>query len=138
MQNTITPTTKTPDIAAALTELILSRDITVEQAVTRHFTDDYRQRTDGVWSDRAEFIDHIEHLRQIVSGGEIAVHEELRDGTRFADRHTVRVVKLDGSRVVMEVYLFGEVAADGRFRRIEETTLMLDGAEADRGLGGAR
>ncbi|MEU9047965.1 nuclear transport factor 2 family protein, partial [Kitasatospora sp. NPDC048343] len=40
--------------------------------------------------------------------------------------------------VRMEVYLFAEFAADGRFRRIEETTLMLEGADADRNLGSAR
>ncbi|MEY9876159.1 hypothetical protein ABH931_005669 [Streptacidiphilus sp. MAP12-33] len=44
----------------------------------------------------------------------------------------------DGSTVRMEVYLFGEFAPDGRFRRIEETTLLLEGADADRNLGSAR
>jgi hypothetical protein len=125
-------------VATALSELILDRDQPVEQVVARYFTDDYRQRTDGVWSDRTEFIAHIEHLRQVVAGGEIDVHEELRDGARYADRHTVRIVKADGDRVHTEVYLFADIAADGRFRRIEETTMMLDGAEADRGLGSAR
>ncbi|MFE4210163.1 nuclear transport factor 2 family protein, partial [Streptomyces goshikiensis] len=28
----------------------------------RHFTSGYRQRTDGEWADRAEFLDHIGHL----------------------------------------------------------------------------
>jgi hypothetical protein len=126
------------DIARALTELVFRRESTVEQVVERFFTDDYRQRTDGVWSDRSEFIEHIEHLRTIVAGGEVEVHEELRDGSRYADRHTVNVVKTDGATVRTEVYVFAEVAQDGRLRRIHETTLMLDGAEADRGLGSAR
>jgi hypothetical protein len=39
--------------------------------------------------------------------------------------------------VRQEVYLFGELADDGRFARIDETTLMLDGDEADRNLGSA-
>ena len=128
----------TAGIATALTELVLDRELTVEQAVSRHFTDDYRQCTDGVWCDRAEFVDHIEHLRTVVAGGEVEVHEELRDGARYADRHTVRLVKTDGGRVRTRVYLFAEVAADGRFHRIDEATVMLDGAEADRGLGAAR
>jgi hypothetical protein len=38
----------------------------------------------------------------------------------------------------MEVYVFAELAPDGRFSRIEETTLMLQGDEADRNLGSAR
>jgi hypothetical protein len=43
-----------------------------------------------------------------------------------------------GSSVRTEVYLFGEFAPDGRFRRVEEITLMLSGMESDRGLGNAR
>lgn len=125
-------------IAQALTELIFRRELTVEQAVRLHFTDDYRQRTDGVWSDRAEFIDHIEHLRGVVASGHIEVHEELREGSAYADRHTVHVVKTDGSAASVEVYLFAQLAEDGRLHRVQETTLMLAGSEADRGLGSAR
>jgi hypothetical protein len=66
------------------------------------------------------------------------VHDELTAGDRYADRHTVTIAKKDGSSVRTEVYLFGEFASDGRFRRIEETTLMLAGAESDRDLGSAR
>ncbi|MFC4331132.1 nuclear transport factor 2 family protein [Streptomyces andamanensis] len=126
------------DIRTALTDLLLTPGLTVEEAAGRHFTPDYRQRTDGDWADRAAFLDHIAHLRTVVDGGRIEVHEELRDGTRYADRHTVHITKKDGSAVAMEVYLFAELAADGRFRRIEETTLMLQGAEDDRTLGSAR
>ncbi|GAA2262974.1 MULTISPECIES: nuclear transport factor 2 family protein [Kitasatospora] len=126
------------DIATALTDLLFNPALDLHQAADRHFAPDYRQRTDGRWDDRAGFLTHIDHLRQVVAGGSITVHEELVDGDRYADRHTVDVTKTDGSTVRMEVYLFGEFAPDGRFRRIEETTLMLAGAEADRNLGSAR
>ncbi|MFD8895150.1 nuclear transport factor 2 family protein [Streptomyces sp. NPDC059566] len=125
-------------ISAALTDLLLNRDLTVEEAADRHFAPEYRQRTDGEWADRAGFIEHISHLRGVVDHGTVEVHEELSDGSNYADRHTVHVTKTDGSTVSMEVYLFGEFAADGRFRRIEETTLMLKGSAADRDLGSAR
>lgn len=125
-------------IKAALTALLLDEDITLEEAADRHFTPDYRQRTDGEWADRAEFLDHIAHLRTLVAGGEIEVHEELYDGSKYADRHTCHITKKDGSTVSMEVYVFADLAPDGRFRRIEETTLMLKGSDADRNLGSAR
>ena len=35
------------------------------------------------------------------------------------------------------VYLFGERSDDCRFIRVEETTLMLEGADHDRNLGSA-
>jgi hypothetical protein len=102
------------------------------------FAPDYRQRTDGRWDERTEFLTHIAHLREAVTTGWIQVHDELAVGDRYADRHIVTVSKTDGSTVPIEVYLFAEFAPDGRFRRIEETTLILDGADADRNLGSAR
>lgn len=38
----------------------------------------------------------------------------------------------------IEVYVFADLAPDGRFQRIEETTLMIKGSDADRNLGSAR
>ncbi|MFF3695708.1 nuclear transport factor 2 family protein [Streptomyces sp. NPDC002221] len=125
-------------IEAALNDLLFNRDITPAEAADQHFAPDYRQRTDSVWADRAEFLDHIEHLRGIVAHGHVDVHEELYDGARYADRHTCHITKTDGTTVAMEVYVFADLTSDGRFRRIEETTLMLQGSEADRDLGSAR
>ncbi|MER8186130.1 nuclear transport factor 2 family protein [Kitasatospora sp. NPDC094015] len=126
------------DIHAALTDLLLTPGLDLEEAVERHFTPDYRQRTDGRWDDRAGFLAHMAHLREVVAEGSVVVHDELTDGDRYADRHTVTVTKTDGSTVRMEVYLFAEFAPDGRFRRVEESTLLIEGAEADRDLGSAR
>ncbi|MEU6221721.1 nuclear transport factor 2 family protein [Streptomyces sp. NPDC047022] len=125
-------------IEAALNDLLFNRDLTLDEAADRHFTPDYRQRTDGEWADRAEFLDHIAHLRGIVADGKVEVHDELYDGTKYADRHTCHITKTDGSTVTMEVYVFADLTPDGRFRRIEETTLMLQGTDADRDLGSAR
>ncbi|MFI9273398.1 nuclear transport factor 2 family protein [Kitasatospora sp. NPDC052896] len=125
-------------IAAAITDLVFNSAITVEEAADLHFTPDYRQRTDGEWADRAGFIEHISHLRTVVAEGFVEVHDELRDGTKYADRHTVHATKKDGSSVRLEVYVFADLAPDGRFSRVEETTLMLQGSEADRDLGSAR
>ena len=130
----MTPTT----IAAALTDLLLSPDMPVETAIDKHFTPDYRQRTDGTWNDRAEFAEHISHLRAVIAGGSLDVLEELADGPAYAERHVIELVKNDGSVARTEVYVFGERAPDGRFSRVEETTLLLAGAEADRNLGSAR
>ncbi|MFF3455110.1 nuclear transport factor 2 family protein [Streptomyces sp. NPDC002730] len=125
-------------IEAALNDLLFNHDITLEEAADRHFTPDYRQRTDGEWADRTEFLDHINHLRGIVAGGKVEVHEELYDSDKYADRHTCHITKTDGTTVTMEVYVFADLAPDGRFNRIEETTLMLKGSDADRNIGSAR
>ncbi|GAA2301809.1 nuclear transport factor 2 family protein [Streptomyces caniferus] len=125
-------------IEPALNDLLFNRDLTLEEAADRHFAPEYRQRTDGKWDDRAAFLEHMTHLRGIVAGGHVQVHEELFDGSRYADRHTAHITKTDGSTVSMEVYVFADLAPDGRFSRIEETTLMLQGADTDRNIGSAR
>ncbi|MEU8523588.1 nuclear transport factor 2 family protein [Streptomyces sp. NBC_01216] len=125
-------------IKAALTDLLFNGDLTPREAADRHFTPEYRQRTDGVWADRTEFLEHIAHLRTLVADGHVEVHEELYDGSRYADRHTAHITKKDGTSVRMEVYVFADLAADGRFSRIEETTLMLQGSSVDRTIGSAR
>jgi hypothetical protein len=123
---------------SALTDLLFRPEVDLAAAADRHFAPDYRQRTDGSWDERDGFVEHIAHLRSIVAGGSVRVLDEFRAGPLYADRHVVEILKRDGSRVEMEAYVFAEFAADGRFRRVEETTLMLSGAEADRGLGSAR
>ncbi|MFG2829016.1 nuclear transport factor 2 family protein [Streptomyces sp. NPDC048434] len=125
-------------IEAALNDLLFNRDITVQEAADRHFTPEYRQRTDGQWADRAGFVEHITHLRTVVAGGHVQVHEELCAGGKYADRHTAHITKTDDSTVRTEVYVFADLAPDGRFSRIEETTLMLQGTDADRNIGSAR
>lgn len=125
-------------IKAALTDLLIDDKLTLEEAVERHFTPEYRQRTDGEWANRAEFVEHMAHVRSLVASAEIEVHEELFDGGKYADRHSCHITKKDGSTVTMEVYVFADIAPDGRFSRIEETTLMLKGSEDDRNIGSAR
>jgi hypothetical protein len=125
-------------IATALHDLLFDPVLNLPEALDRHFSPDYCQRTDGVWSSRAEFGEHIAHLRAITDSGAIQVHDELSSESLYAERHTVELTKIDGSRVRTEVYVFGEFAADGRFRRIEETTLLLSGTEEDRDIGRAR
>jgi len=126
------------DIKAALHDLLNEQLIPLSDALDRHFGTDYRQRTNGVWDDRAGFEAHIAHLRTIIERADIQVFDEVVDKRRYADRHVVDIRKRDGGRVVQEVYLFAELDEDGRFSRVQETTLMLTGSESDRGIGSAR
>ncbi|MGW4773711.1 nuclear transport factor 2 family protein [Nocardia sp. NPDC004278] len=131
-------TTTCTDIATALTDLLFTPGLPLTEAIDRHFAPDYRQRTDGRWDTRAEFAEHIAHLREVVTTGSLRVLDEFVHDHTYADRHIVEVIKTDGTHVATEVYLFGEFAPDGRFRRIEETTLLLAGPESERNLGSAR
>lgn len=128
----------TPSIHSVLDQLLNQQHQPLEDVINRHFSPSYKQRTNGVWDDREAFTQHIRKLREVVASVRIEVLDELHDGNRYADRHCVYVTKRDGSTVVQEVYLFGEVDKEGKFVRIEETTLMLEGAEADRNIGSVK
>ncbi len=125
-------------IATAVADLLFDPDLDLADAIDRHFSPSFKQRADGVWSDRAEFTEHMAQLRRLTTSGTIEVHEELVDGLLYAERHTIEIVEKDGSRVRTEVYLFGRHDADGRFSEIHETTLMVSSSGADRNLGSAR
>lgn len=126
------------DTHSALNDILNHQQLSLEDVLDRHFSPDYRQRTNGHWDDREAFVQHARKLREVVALARIEVLDELRDGSRYADRHRVHVTKRDGTQVVQEVYLFAELDANGRFARIEETTLMLEGAEADREIGSVK
>lgn len=109
-------------IAAALHDLLNETDLSVEAAMTRHFADDYRQRTDGTWLDRAQFGQQIVQLRTMIVHAAIVVLDELEHDGRYAERHTIDITMRDGSTAGQEVYLFGRIGADGRFTHLEELT----------------
>jgi hypothetical protein len=49
------------------------------------------------------------------------VLDEITDGRRYAERHRNEITLNDGTVSRREVYVFGEFAEDGRFRRLTET-----------------
>jgi hypothetical protein len=55
-----------------------------------------------------------------------------------AFRHEVTVTRHDGTTSRMEIYLFGELAADGRLRRVDEISHLLDGEDHDTDLARTR
>jgi hypothetical protein len=114
-----------PSISRALSELLAGADLSVEDALARHVTDDYRQSTDGQWIDRAAFAEQLAQLRGFVQSVDIEVKSELTQGSSYAERHVITVTGRDGSIGRQEVYLFGEIAPDGRFAWLEELTRPL-------------
>lgn len=113
-------------IKEAIEDLFNNPQLSADKAIDRHFGPDFRQRTNGSWDDRPAFSARIAHLREIVKHATITVLDELVDGERYAERHIVDLVRHDGERIRQEVYVFAQRDPDGRFARIEETTLILD------------
>jgi len=99
--------------------------LTTEEAVNLHFTTAFRQRVNGTWIDHASFLAAIVSLQASVDRVKITVLDELSDGSRYAERHIIDLLKRDGGQMRQEVYVFAQCSEDGRFNQIEETTLVL-------------
>ncbi len=112
----------------AIEDLLANSGLSVEESVSRHFTPDFRQRTNGNWDDHDAFVARIAGLRNLIAKVNVTVLDELVDGERYAHRHIIDLVTRDGGRIVQEVYLFARRAADGRFTCIEESTFDRSGA----------
>ena len=127
-------------VETALNEVCFGDDGThpLDATIDRYFTPDYQQRTDGELLDRDGFAAHIRAVRALAASGRIEVREAVRQGHRIADRHEVTVTRHDGTTSRIEIYLFGELADDGRLRRVDEISRLLDGDDRDTHLARAR
>ncbi|GAB3799640.1 hypothetical protein GCM10028798_12990 [Humibacter antri] len=112
-------------IAAALNELLADHAVSVEDALARHFTDSYRQSTNGEWIDRAAFAEQMAQMRPFIDHVEITVLDEVSQGPAYAERHVIRVAQRDGGVLRQEVFLFARLAEDGRFDSLEELVRAL-------------
>ena len=72
-------------------------------AAPRFFSEDYVQTSDGRSISYFEFIEHIHHVVSVRERIEIEVVDVIRDGNRIADRHTVKLIRKDGRRSLLEV-----------------------------------
>jgi hypothetical protein len=125
-----------PAIRARLEDLF--RDLfdpnTPAERLTRHLTDDYRQDVDGRTLDLSGFVAHARALKSTLAEAAVSFETVIGDERRAASLHVVSGRKLDGTTVRVRVYAFFEFA-DGRVRRVDEVTRLLEGEEDDRDLG---
>jgi hypothetical protein len=88
--------------------------------VDRTMTDDIVWVTDGTALTRDQLIAHAGPARKNVTAGEMLIEELLVDGHRFAARCRLVAEHRKLGHVRMDWILTGEVADDGRVRRIHQ------------------
>ncbi|GAA0453920.1 hypothetical protein Ade02nite_02240 [Paractinoplanes deccanensis] len=91
----------------------------------RYFSPTYTHRLDGAPMDRQAFEAMLAGLRRRVESGTVTVLDELTEGSRYAERHVYEATLTDGTKVKAESYVFGTLAADGRFDQLSETGVPL-------------
>jgi len=110
-------------LKAMVDDVFSRRDVSVHDVLTKHVNDTFRQRTDGLWEERAAVVGRLETLRDAAQSVTVSVVNELVDDRSYAERHIVTVVTRDDAMVSCEVFVFGELDETGRFLTIEETSL---------------
>jgi ketosteroid isomerase-like protein len=98
------------------------------------FSPDYVQDVDGRRLDRGEFLNHVRVLKSTLDSATVTFKEIAADGTTIADIHVVEARKKNGDRVRVKVMAFYTLE-NGKIRRIEELTYLLEGRAEDRDLG---
>ncbi|MFI6512634.1 nuclear transport factor 2 family protein [Streptosporangium sp. NPDC050855] len=88
----------------------------------RYHTPDYEVVTDGVRLDRQRLLDHIRPARKQVADVRVEVEQALVDGDQVAVRYRLVAQMRKGRTVTSEIYMFGELSADGRLRRAVQAT----------------
>ena len=91
----------------------------------RYHTPDYELVNDGVRLDRERLLDHIRPARKRAAGLRVEVEQALVDGEQVAARYRLIAQLRKGGTITTEIYMFGELAADGRLRRAIQATRMI-------------
>ncbi|KAG5760078.1 hypothetical protein H9Q72_011805 [Fusarium xylarioides] len=102
------------------------------------FTQDYKSLVDGKCIDFPEFVEHIQHLRQVTTAIKVQVTHFLREGNQLAERHFVTAEFSNKPPSKYEVFLFATVDESGRIKGLVETLRQTDGLEEHKNLGSAR
>ncbi|MER7888848.1 hypothetical protein ABTX15_03370 [Micromonospora sp. NPDC094482] len=108
-------------ISDALRELVFEPTLDLHEALERFYAPDYTHRSDGKTLDRAEFAEMVARTRTQIARGTVTVLDELRDGSRYAERHVFEITMVDGATARREIAIFGSFAPDGRFQHLSET-----------------
>ncbi|MFF5083604.1 hypothetical protein ACFY36_41700 [Actinoplanes sp. NPDC000266] len=108
-------------ISDALRDVALEPRTDLAAALDRYYSPTYVHRSDGKVMDRQAFAAMAAGLRDRVTGGTVTVLDELTDGRHYAERHVYEVTMTDGATLKREIYVFGTLAADGRFEQLSET-----------------
>ncbi|MFC3501659.1 nuclear transport factor 2 family protein [Micromonospora krabiensis] len=116
------------DLTGYLTRYPQEAGLGDEDPVTvldRYHTPDYELVNDGVLLDRKRLLDHIRPARRRAAGLRVEVEQALVDGDQVAARYRLIAELHKGGAITTEIYMFGELAADGRLRRAIQATRVI-------------
>jgi hypothetical protein len=88
----------------------------------RYHTSDFLLYNDGIALDRGRLLAHVRPARKNATTVHTEVHQVVASGGRVAAYYTLEALMRTGRAVTTEICMFGELAADGRLRRVHQIT----------------
>jgi hypothetical protein len=88
----------------------------------RYHTPDFVMCNDGIQLDREKLLAHVRPARKRAKGVRVEVHETMSTADRVAARYTLTAEMATGNTIATEIYMFGQLSADGRLRRVDQIT----------------
>jgi SnoaL-like domain len=88
----------------------------------RYHTPDFLLRNDGFELDRDRLLAHVRPARKRARDVRVVVHETITNAHRVAARYTLTADMASGNTIATEIYMFGQLASDGRLCAIEQIT----------------
>ncbi len=93
-----------------------------ETVFDRYHTPDFVMRNDGICLDRQKLLAHVRPARKRAKGVRVEVHEAVSMADRVAARYTLTADMANRNTIATEIYMFGQLSADGRLRRVDQIT----------------
>jgi hypothetical protein len=88
----------------------------------RYHTPEFVMCNDGIQLDREKLLAHVRPAGKRAEGVRVEVHETVSTADRVAARYTVTADMASGNTIATEIYMFGQLSADGRLRRVDQIT----------------
>jgi hypothetical protein len=92
----------------------------------RYHCPEFELWNDGLLLDRDRLLAHMRPARRNATAISTEVHQALVYGDRVAARYTLTATLRRGAVVATEIAAFGRLSPDGRLRRLDQLTRVVD------------
>jgi hypothetical protein len=99
----------------------------------RYHTPDFVLHNDGIPLDREKLLAHVRPARRRATSVHTQLQETVISGDRVAARYILTAAMAKGTVIATEIYMFGQLAGDGRLQRVDQLTRLVPAPLADAG-----
>lgn len=119
-------------VKKAIIYAIENRDPNLDYS--KYISKDYVQHVDGKTFNFAQYVQHMEHIKNILKSMSVFFQDIIAEGNKVVTVHIVKGTKEDGTEMAAKVIALFTVK-DGKIVSCDELTHMIKGQEEDRDMG---